>query len=230
MNVDFPRIITLLRKEKGVNQKKAADELGVSQSLLSHYEKGKRECGLDFVVKSAKYYHVSSDYLLGISSDRSGIQITIDDIPDADNGSKSMPKGSILALLSKKLILNSVNIIFDILGKSNNKQLIKSISNYLMLSVYDVFRVVYEGNDKNEDNLFSIPSYMYENKSDASKMLQKCTAKVVVHGSSSDYEKIEDKDMFRITTEILTKEYPLYYQSMLNLIQNSENTINNKTV
>ena len=39
---DFSRIITLLRKEKGVTQKQAAEDLGVSQALLSHYEKGIR--------------------------------------------------------------------------------------------------------------------------------------------------------------------------------------------
>ena len=61
MNTAFPRILTLLRKERGISQKKAATDLGVSQALLSHYEKGIRECGLDFVVRSADYYHVSCD-------------------------------------------------------------------------------------------------------------------------------------------------------------------------
>ena len=62
----FSRIITLLRKEKGITQKQAARDLGVSQALLSHYEKGLRECGLDFLVKLCDYYGVSSDYVLGI--------------------------------------------------------------------------------------------------------------------------------------------------------------------
>ena len=65
MNKDFPRIITLLREEKGLSQKQAASELGISQPLLSHYEKGIRECSLDFVVKTADYYNVTCDYLLG---------------------------------------------------------------------------------------------------------------------------------------------------------------------
>ena len=43
---EFSRIITLLRKEKGITQKQAAEQLGVSQALLSHYEKGIRECGV----------------------------------------------------------------------------------------------------------------------------------------------------------------------------------------
>ena len=65
MNKDFPRIITLLRKEKGLSQKQAATDLDISQALLSHYEKGIRECGLDFIIKLSDYYNVSCDYLLG---------------------------------------------------------------------------------------------------------------------------------------------------------------------
>lgn len=65
MNTEFPRIMTLRRKERKISQKQAAADLGISQALLSHYEKGIRECGLDFLVKAADYYNVSCDYLLG---------------------------------------------------------------------------------------------------------------------------------------------------------------------
>lgn len=37
--MEFNRIIKLLRKERGITQKQAAEDLGVSQALLSHYEK-----------------------------------------------------------------------------------------------------------------------------------------------------------------------------------------------
>ena len=52
--MEFNRIIKLLRKERGITQKQAAEDLGVSQALLSHYEKGIRECGLDFVVRAQR--------------------------------------------------------------------------------------------------------------------------------------------------------------------------------
>ena len=65
MKTDFPRVLSLLRKEKGISQKEAASQLGVSQALLSHYEKGIRECGLDFLIRAADFYGVSADYLLG---------------------------------------------------------------------------------------------------------------------------------------------------------------------
>ena len=62
----------MLRKEKNVSQRLAAQELGISQALLSHYENGIRECSLDFVRKAAGYYGVTADYLLGISESRRG--------------------------------------------------------------------------------------------------------------------------------------------------------------
>ena len=46
MNADFSRTLALLRQEKGISQRKAAKELGISQALLSHYENGIREPGL----------------------------------------------------------------------------------------------------------------------------------------------------------------------------------------
>ena len=69
-NTSFSRILTLLRKERGLTQKEAAASLGISQALLSHYEKGIRECGLDFVVKAAEFYGVSFDTLGGRYSGR----------------------------------------------------------------------------------------------------------------------------------------------------------------
>lgn len=66
MNCEFPKIISDLRKSRGISQKKAAIDLGISQALLSHYEKGIRECGLDFVIKLSEYYNVSCDELLGV--------------------------------------------------------------------------------------------------------------------------------------------------------------------
>ena len=52
----FSDRLTAQRKRKGVSQKQAAADLGISQALLSHYENGIREPGLSFLVKAADYY------------------------------------------------------------------------------------------------------------------------------------------------------------------------------
>ena len=69
MNRKFPDILTSLRSERGISQRKAAANLGISQALLSHYENGVREPRLDFVVRVCDYYGVSADYMLGRSYD-----------------------------------------------------------------------------------------------------------------------------------------------------------------
>ena len=43
MNRNFNERLVELRTEKGLSQKDAAADLGISQALLSHYEKGIRE-------------------------------------------------------------------------------------------------------------------------------------------------------------------------------------------
>ena len=67
MGESFPKILSGLRHEKGLNQRTAAAALNISQALLSHYENGLREPGLDFIRTVCRYYGVSSDYLLGLS-------------------------------------------------------------------------------------------------------------------------------------------------------------------
>jgi len=68
MDRRFPEILSALRRERSINQRTAAADLGISQALLSHYENGAREPGLGFVCRACDYYGVSADYLLGRSA------------------------------------------------------------------------------------------------------------------------------------------------------------------
>ena len=62
----FSETMCLLRRERGLTQRAAAAELRISQALLSHYENGAREPGLDFLRRACRFYGVSADYLLGL--------------------------------------------------------------------------------------------------------------------------------------------------------------------
>ena len=66
--MDFAAVFSSLRRDSGLSQRQAAQELGISQALLSHYEKGIREPRLDFIEKVCRYYGVSADELPGVSS------------------------------------------------------------------------------------------------------------------------------------------------------------------
>lgn len=63
----FPKNLSQLRRERCISQRQAAQALGISQALLSHYENGTREPGLGFVCRVCDYYGVTADYLLGRS-------------------------------------------------------------------------------------------------------------------------------------------------------------------
>lgn len=226
MNSDFPRILTLLRKERGISQKEAAGSLNVSQALLSHYEKGVRECGLDFVVRTADFYGVSCDYLLGRSPERTGTTISIDEIPEDDAlGKENSFKGSILPILNKKLIVNSLHIIFDLLGKINNKSLTGEVSSFLMLAVYRMFRVIYSVNPKNEEAVFTIPKAVANSYACAEMAVKEANASAVSQGVKmkglTAIAKREEN--IPLNTERINQDYPQLSSSLFNLIQNSEN-------
>ena len=64
-NREFPATMAELRKRRGLSQRRVAEDLQISQALLSHYENGTREPRLDFVCRACDYFEVSADYLLG---------------------------------------------------------------------------------------------------------------------------------------------------------------------
>lgn len=92
MERSFPVILCELRKERGLSQKDAAAKLGVSQALLSHYEKGIRECGQSFLIKVADFYGVTCDYLLGRTATKN-YRGGLDDIAET-NKNDEIPSAS----------------------------------------------------------------------------------------------------------------------------------------
>lgn len=220
MNTTFPRVLTLLRKERGLSQKQAAAELKISQALLSHYEKGVRECGLDFVVRAADFYEVSCDYLLGRTADKSGAVISVDDIPEGDpNANDSHVSGSVLPVLNKKLLLNAVNLLFGLLQRYNSKELTVEVSAYLNLALYTMFRALYAADKRNSAAIFSVPAELYQPA--ASGAMSLCAARV---GTLAP-QALPNEQVPVLLPNELAKVYPLFATSMLNLLKNAEHKL-----
>ena len=64
-----------LRIEKNLTQKQVADRIGLAISAVSSYESGSRYPTYDTLIKLARIFHVSTDYLLGIA-DKRNIDVT----------------------------------------------------------------------------------------------------------------------------------------------------------
>jgi len=59
-----------LREDNDLKQKEIAEYLHIKQNTYSQYENGQRQLPIDILIKLAKYYNVSTDYILGISKDK----------------------------------------------------------------------------------------------------------------------------------------------------------------
>ena len=221
MNAAFPRMMILLRKERGISQKQAASDLHISQALLSHYEKGIRECGLDFVVAAADYYGVSCDYLLGRTADKSGTMIAVEEIPDTDPNvqDKRMTPAGVLPVLNKKLIVNSLHIFFDILQKCNSKELTAEVSNALIQMTYVVFRQIYGANPKNPRAMFSVEDYLYQSEAIGSAARSAARAGMLAR-------QLAEKDQLpEVLPDDLQQQYPQFAASLLNLLRTAEKNL-----
>lgn len=119
----FSERLTKLRKERGYSQKKVASDLDISQALLSHYEKGIRECGLNFVVKCSKYYGVTTDYLLGITESRFA-----DTVPNSNTDE---------SLVGKNILSNATKVLVDAVTENRTDITnARYIHDYYMLCLY----------------------------------------------------------------------------------------------
>lgn len=224
-NQDFSRTLSLLRRERGVSQRIAAKDLGISQALLSHYENGAREPGLAFVRKACDYYRVSADFLLGRSMSRDGTTIIEpEELYDASAEKSNVLRGSVAATLSKKLLVNSLDMLFDLLSRVGSREAINTAANYLGDAVYKMFRHLYRASGTQNEGFFSIP---------ANHFLAGCTDADMVY-SEADYldalsqqAKEKGKESFpAMNNDALKQGYPQAYQSLLQIVHNTGERVN----
>lgn len=145
MSAEFSANLSTLRKEKNISQKEAAEALGISQALLSHYEKGIRECSLDFVKKAAEYYNVTADYLLGISESKRDLKelLSTDDITDDSSvNSKTLLRCLIFLAETAEKSGDAAQIFFD---------------DYFSLALRKYYSVI-NRSDKNKERVCDIVS------------------------------------------------------------------------
>ncbi len=201
MNSEFSRNITLQRKERKISQKQAAADLGISQALLSHYEKGIRECGLDFLTKIADYYNVSCDYLLGRAS----------------SPNKTYPDETLMhseeCAQKIKLISNSAETLISVSEKHGSADMLVSVTDSIMISLYKIFRIIYNSNSENDPSLFRIPETYAENYCDSAIFRKMISIK-----------KSGEESPVSLTSSDLANEFSSA-SSLLSLIKRTEEKI-----
>lgn len=59
-----------LREDADIKQETLAKYLHIRQNTYSQYENGQRQLPIDVLIKLARYYNVSTDYILEITSEK----------------------------------------------------------------------------------------------------------------------------------------------------------------
>lgn len=69
--MDFGKRLKTLRTQAGMTQQQLACRIGVTKSVISFYELQERSPSPQVLVKLARIFHVSTDYLLGLEKGKS---------------------------------------------------------------------------------------------------------------------------------------------------------------
>jgi transcriptional regulator with XRE-family HTH domain len=64
--------IYLLRRKKGLTQTELGETIGVSQKAITNYETGRREPGIDIIIKIAQTLNASVEQLIGTKITETG--------------------------------------------------------------------------------------------------------------------------------------------------------------
>ena len=217
---EFSRTLSLLRQERGVSQRTAAGDLGISQALLSHYENGIREPGLSFVVKACDYYHVSADFILGRTLSRDGSMLTSEEIINAAEPGNIL-QGSVLATLQSKLLSGAIGVLFGLLGKLGDKAAINTAAAYLGDGVYQMYRHLYRAAGANEAYFSLDPAACTMGTADADMKLSEVQYARALRAQAA--KKMEFPDL---SPEALSSGYPGRCQSLTQVLSTADARLN----
>lgn len=202
MECSFPKNLAALRHERGISQKMASEALGISQALLSHYEKGIRECGLDFLCRAADYYGVTADYLLGRSESRTGF-----------SAASESPE-----LQQRRELCRILELLYDIVDKAGASPLAESWDAFLRMAIYRSARLLLEACDGHPEELFTLNAM--EAQAAATSVMDMRTARLA--RATSGAFKRAGKPAPYISRDRLMADYPDTAPSLLLLLQDIE--------
>ena len=220
---EFSKKLSLLRRERGVSQRTAAGDLGVSQALLSHYENGVREPGLSFVVKACDYYNVSADFILGRTLSREGSMLTSEEILGAAEPSNVL-SGSVLATLQSKLLSGAIGVLFGLLGKLGDRTAINAAADCLGDEVYQLYRHLYRESGANEAYFAQDAAAHIMGVSDAEQKLAEYRYACALKEQAAQKTAFPD-----LAPEALSAEFPGRSQSLTQVLSTADARLNGMT-
>ena len=93
--VSFGTRLKQLRTQAGLTQSQLAEKIGITKSVISYYELSDRAPSAEMLIKIAKAFHVSTDYLLDLENGRRRVStsdLSSEDIDVLQNVAQALRK------------------------------------------------------------------------------------------------------------------------------------------
>ena len=133
-----------------------------------------------------------------------------------------------MVTLNKRLVINSLTIIYDLLEQTDCRGMTSEISSYLMVSIYKMIRTIYSANHKNPQAMFSIMPEIYAGLSSALQSINEANAKCLSGGKNvGNINGTDHSSAPPLSPEIISGKYPELAPSLYNLIQKTEEKMKN---
>ncbi|MBQ2662736.1 MAG: helix-turn-helix transcriptional regulator [Clostridia bacterium] len=185
-----------LREKKQMTQSELAAALYVKQQTIAQWEKGERDLKTNSIIDLAKYFNVTSDYLLGLSD----IQNTDIDIQAVCKYTGFEEK----ALANLLVIKNKSNVLIKILNK-----LIENYNFFGLLKVIDKRLWEFMVDVQSEEQL--LKSFITDNNLEISQMqIEKRGRYALDEKNQFEYEKYKLRNHYHPAHDSEYTKFQLY--------------------
>ena len=170
------------------------------------------------MTRACDYYNVSADFLLGRTLTKNGATIVSpDELYDYSTEKDNVLHGSIVATLNKKLLVNSISVLFDLLGKTGCKGAVKAAAEYLSTAIYTLFRHLYRAPGTQNEDFFAVSPLAFAAGVAQSDLIYAQCAYV----EALEEHRREKGEFPSMNHDALMENYPGTYQSLLQIIHNT---------
>ena len=158
--------------------------------------------------------------MLGRTLSRDGAIIVSEELYDASQEKGSL-KGSIMATLQKKLVVNTACLLFDVLGAMGDRAAITAAGSYLSDALYQLLRLLYRAAGGNE-SYFSTPANTTDKGSvEADMCLSRAKYTDALEAFEGEFPNMSD--------QVLAEKYPGLAQSMAQVLHGTDERVSDLT-
>ena len=107
------RVMQLI-KQSGLSDNAFEKQLHLSQGTVGNWRSGRNKLSMEAIIKLARFFNVSADYLLGLTDERKPLECR--DVGQVDSPTSSVPAvfGEMSDLLSERRFINTAKIYHEL--------------------------------------------------------------------------------------------------------------------